>query len=266
MTDHELDVDTASRPAGPGIREGEVTDRWNTPNGTPNGGYLLAIALRGLAEDVDAPDPLVAAMSYLRPAVPGPVSLEQSVLRAGKRVTTAESTVSQDGRAVAHLVASFGDRSTSSGPSVELGAPPDLPPPDECLDPGLTAMSGPNGPMTIADRGVYRLASVPGWAQGRPSGDPTAQFWVRFADGRPVDRLALAFLVDAWPPAVAELGHLAAVTVQLTVHLHRVPVGPWVACRVTTRHLVDGYHEEDVEIWDEDGNLCALSRQLALVL
>ncbi|MDO9377572.1 MAG: thioesterase family protein [Nocardioidaceae bacterium] len=266
MTDHELDVDTASRATAPGTREGEVTDRWNTPNGTPNGGYLLALALRGLAEEVDAPHPLVAAMTYLRPARPGPVTLEQSVLRAGRRVSTARSTTLQDGQAVTHLVASFGDRDADVGPDVELGSPPDLPPPAECRDPGLAALAGPNGPMTIADRADYRLASPPGWAQGTPTGDPTQEYWVRLSDGRPVDRLALAFLVDAWPPAVADLGHLAAVTVQLTVHLHREPTTAWVACRVTTRHVVGGYHEEDMEIWDEAGRLCAQSRQLALMV
>ena len=31
------------------------------------------------------------------------------------------------------------------------------------------------------------------------------------------------------------------------------------------RHIIGGYHEEDFEIWDSKGQLCAQARQLALV-
>jgi acyl-CoA thioesterase len=65
---------------------------------------------------------------------------------------------------------------------------------------------------------------------------------------------------------VFELGEFRSSTVELTVHLHRRPVPGWLAMRTTTRHLVDGFHEEDVELWDEAGNLVAQSRQLAILL
>ena len=55
-------------------------------------------------------------------------------------------------------------------------------------------------------------------------------------------------------------------TVQLTVHLHRLPVPGWLATRLTTRHVINGFHEEDCELWDEDGNLVAQSRQFAILL
>ena len=49
------------------------------------------------------------------------------------------------------------------------------------------------------------------------------------------------------------------------MHVRRRPSTGWVLAHVRTQHVIDGYHEEDVELWDEDGNLIAQSRQLALL-
>ena len=89
--------------------------------------------------------------------------------------------------------------------------------------------------------------------------------WVRPKDGRPVDALAAAAIVDGYPPVTAELGHLASATVQLTVHLRRRPETTWALMHVTTRHVLQGFHDEDVELWDEQGRLVAQSRQLAVL-
>jgi acyl-CoA thioesterase len=98
-----------------------------------------------------------------------------------------------------------------------------------------------------------------------PSGDTSATFWVRFKDSRPVDAIAAAVLVDAYPPVTSEIGQLKSATVQLTIHLRRRPVSEWVLAHVVTRHVIDGYHDEDVELWDENGRLFAQSRQLAIL-
>jgi acyl-CoA thioesterase len=105
---------------------------------------------------------------------------------------------------------------------------------------------------------------MPGWLKGTPSGDPTAEFWMRFADGRDADPLTLPLIVDAAPPVVLELG-ASSTTIELNVHLRARPAPGWLACRVITRYVSGGYHEEDVEVWDSAGTLVAQSRQLALI-
>jgi hypothetical protein len=47
------------------------------------------------------------------------------------------------------------------------------------------------------DRFEYRMAGRHGWTQGRPSGDPCVQLWLRFRDGRDADPLSLPAIVDA---------------------------------------------------------------------
>jgi acyl-CoA thioesterase len=118
--------------------------------------------------------------------------------------------------------------------------------------------------LTITDRFEYRSPQLPGWTQGEPSGDPRAEFWIRFKDGRDADTIALPGIVDAAAPVLLELGH-PSISVELTVHVRGRPAPGWLACRVATRHLIDGLHEEDFEIWDSEGRLVAQSRQLGLV-
>jgi acyl-CoA thioesterase len=262
MTEDIYAIDTASVPRGDGIRDLTLTSRWNTPLGKPNGGYILAAMLRGLGEEIGADDPLVASISYLRSPEDGAGELHTETLKQGRRVQTGEASLWQGGKSVAHLVASFGPR--GEGRSEELGTPPQLPPPDKCFDPKDFPGSMPAS--TIFDRVEYRLGEVPGWALGKPSGDPTAELWQRLAGGREIDFPALAFLVDAYAPPVLELGVNGSMTVQLNVHLHRKPVHGWIATRLTSRHVISGYHEEDCELWDEAGNLVAQSRQLAMLV
>ena len=259
--DDIYDLDTASVPRGDGLRDLTLTDRWNTPLGKPNGGYLLAAMLRGLGEEMGADDPLVASITYLSSPEPGPAELRTTTLRRGRRVQTGTASLWEGSRHVAEMTASFGPR--GDGLDLELGAPPDLRPPDECLDPRGQGMPEDG----IFDRVDYRLTGPPGWAVGKPNGDPTAELWQRLAGGREIDFPALALLVDTYAPPVLEIGgDVGSMTVQLTVHLHRLPTPGWLATRLTTRHIVNGFHEEDCELWDESGNLVAQSRQLAILV
>lgn len=88
---------------------------------------------------------------------------------------------------------------------------------------------------------------------------------MRFKGGREADLASLPLLVDAAAPVVLEIGEGGASTVELTVQLRGAPAPGWLACRVATRHVIGGFAEEDVEIWDSRGELVAQSRQLALL-
>lgn len=258
------DADLASVARGEGVRDLVLTDRWDTPLGRPNGGYVLAAMLRGLEAEVGAGRPLVVSASYLCAPDAGPAQIRTSVLRRGRRISTGVASLVQDGRPTTHLTAGFGDPDPAAHqPVADLQriAAPDLPPPAECIDP-RTVVPGLGG---IFDRVDHRLPPGPSALLGEPSGRLELAMWQRLASGAVPDGALLALLTDSFPPVVMERGARGSLTLQLTVHLHLAPVTPWVATRIATRHLRDGVHEQDCDLFGEDGTLLAQGRQLAML-
>jgi hypothetical protein len=52
--------------------------------------------------------------------------------------------------------------------------------------------------------------------------------------------------------------------VELTVQVRARPAPGFLRAWFTTSAVTDGYLEEDGEVWDAEGRLVALSRELAL--
>lgn len=258
----ELDRAVAASRSADGEHSVTVTDEWNTPNGTANGGYVLALVLQAVTTESPLPDPLAASISYFRPPAVGEATIEVAPLRVGKRVATFVATMTQDDKQVVHAVVSMHDADAAGTAQHTPRDSPPIPGPDECID---VMAAVPSGAVPIIDRFDYRHEAVPGWMTGEPTGELEATFWVRPKDGRPIDALAAAVLVDAYPPVTAEIGEIKSATVQLTVHFRRRPSTGWALAHVVARHVIDGYHDEDVELWDEAGRLIAQSRQLAIL-
>lgn len=260
-----FDDDTGAVPDGPGRWTVTLSDRWNIgPN--PNGGYVLAAITAALFGATDKPDPLSLTAHYLRPASPGPGTVEVEVVRAGRRHTHLHARLMQETERV-RLLAVFGDLDSAEGPTLVREEPPVLPRPDECM--ARPKSSGPAiGPQpSMMERFDTRLSPTSGLGRGEPSGVPEIAGWIRFADDREPDVRSLPLFADAFPPPVFELGPAGWVpTVELTVHVRARPEPGWLMARFATHVLVDGYLSEDGEIWDGAGRLVAQSRQLALLL
>jgi acyl-CoA thioesterase len=259
---YEFDAATHLTTAGDGVFEVEISDQWSGL-ASVNGGFLMATCLQALGTTVPFPDPVTVSGLYLRPGNAGPAVVRTELIRAGRTTAFGEAHLLQAGKEVLRVTSAFADLSAASPgpggtPHYAGAAPPKLPAPEDCLRlGGISAIS-------LAKRFEYRAPAAPGWMTGTPSGDPFAEFWMRFADGRPADPMTLPLIVDAAPPAVLELG-LSSTTIELTVHVRARPAPGWLACRASTRFVSGGYHEEDFEAWDSAGVLVAQSRQLALV-
>jgi acyl-CoA thioesterase len=263
MTDSTFDTDTRVEPAGEHGYTAVLSERWNGLHRAPYGGYVLAVALRALARDMPLPDPVVVSATFLRPSTPGPAEIATAVVRAGRRVATGEARLTQAGKEIVRVVATFADLDQASDRTHMRSAPPELPPPDRCRDLMAGPVSLPG--VNATDRFEYRYAELPSWAGGPRTGEADLAFWLRFRDGGAADPIALAAMVDAAAPAVLELGETGSATIELTVHIRARPAPGWLACRTSTRHLIGGYHEEDFEIWDSGGALVAQSRQFAIL-
>jgi acyl-CoA thioesterase len=209
-------------------------------------------------------EPRSLTCHYLRPPRPGDVRLDVALERAGRSLSTVTARLSQDGRLCVLGVGAFAPALPAAADYA--GAPPEAPPPDRVapldLRPGLPPM-------------VARFEMRPALGAPPLSGadEALAGGWLRFAQPRPVDALALAMYADAWVPApFARLrAPVAAPTIDLTVHFRApaaaaalAPEEPVLAVfRSST--AAGGFFDEDGELWSRDGVLLAHSRQLALL-
>ncbi|KAF4408385.1 MULTISPECIES: thioesterase family protein [Streptomyces] len=270
----EFDRDTALVPRGPGVHDAELSAGW-TIFGAVNGGYLLALAGRALAEALPHPDPFTVTAHYLTASRPGPARIRTDVVRTGRTMSTGQASLVQfaeDGSEVERLrvIAGYGDLGALPGDVRTSAKPPSMPPYEECL--GTRDASGASdevaamlGTTEIAGRLDVRLdPETSGWALGKPSGRGGMRGWLGLADGRAPDPLALLLAVDALPPTAFDLGLSGWVpTIELTAHIRARPAPGPLRVAITTRNLAGGFLEEDAEVWDSADRLVAQSRQLA---
>lgn len=256
-----FDADTALTAAGDGRWHADVTDAWNGLEGKPNGGYLFATALAALTRAMDGRQPLTVTGHFLRPGSVGKAEIDVDVVRTGRLISTATASLRQDGTERLRLLAGYTSGAAATGKGFSA-TPPDIPGPDDCLTPP----AAPDVSVSIADRFDYRVTPSARWVRGAKSGTAQLDAWIRFADGRPIDLPALPLVVDAFPPVIYEVTDGVVVpTVELTVHFRQPPAAGWLQARVRSRALIAGMIEEDVDLWDADGQLVAMSRQLAVV-
>ncbi|MCX5051205.1 MULTISPECIES: thioesterase family protein [unclassified Streptomyces] len=268
--DSEFDRDTALTPRAPGVYDIDLSAGWTIINAV-NGGYLLAVLGRALADALPHSDPFTISAHYLTASQPGPAVVRTDVVRTGRTLSTGQASLFQydeQGREVERIrvLASYGDLDALPDDVRTTAQPPVIPSPDQCFGP----QDGPapvSGSSAIADRLMIKIdPSTLGWALGAPSGKGEMRAWFGLADGRDADPFSLLLAVDALPPTAFEIGLKGWVpTVELTVHVRCRPAPGPLRVSITTRNLAGGFLEEDAEVWDSADRLVAQSRQLARV-
>jgi acyl-CoA thioesterase len=257
----DYDDETELVPAGEGRWTAQVTDGWQIGE-NPNGGYLVAFVLNAMREVAKFPDPLTITTHFLRPGTAGEeATLEAGLVRAGRTMATTTGSMVQGGKERLRAVAGFADL-TDAGEITLSIAPPELPPPDECvsrrqLEQGVE--------LSITNRLDVRIP--PDQAVGATSEEAVVSGWVRLRDGRPPDTGVLPLFADGFPPTLfARYGRIGWVpTIELTVHVRRRPAPGWIAGRFECVDVQGDRMVEDGALWDETGALVARSRQIGLI-
>ncbi|MFW6775810.1 thioesterase family protein [Nocardioides sp. CPCC 205120] len=264
--DRDLTLSPTAGQAGDDERRfgARLPGGWSVGGGI-NGGFLLALLGSAVRATVpERPDPVVVAATYVGACTEGPAEVVTRVVRRGT-LTTVAAELAQEGALRITALATFGDLTGLTDEVGTTGAPPALPPVEECL----ASASAPEefrrlAPLVERFEMRFDPASA-GWIAGRPSGRGELQAWFRLADREP-DPLSLLMTLDAMPPVTFDLGRPGwAPTVQLTAHVRAVPAPGWLRMRQATRNVAGGFFEEDCEIWDSAGRLVAQARQLARV-
>ncbi|MEV4861287.1 thioesterase family protein [Streptomyces ossamyceticus] len=266
--DSEFDRDTAITRRGPGVYDVDLSAGWTIISAV-NGGYLLAMLGRALADTLPHADPFTVSAHYLTASQPGPAVIRTDVVRTGRTLSTGQASLLQyddEGREIERIrvLASYGDLDSLPDDVRTTAKPPAIPPIEQCFGPEDAPAPVP-GSSAITDRLFLKLdPSTLGWALGAPSGNGEMRAWFGLADGRDPDPLSLLLAVDALPPTAFELGISGWVpTVELTVHVRCRPAPGPLRVSITTRNLAGGFLEEDAEVWDSADRLVAQSRQLA---
>ncbi|HYO37778.1 MAG TPA: PaaI family thioesterase [Geodermatophilus sp.] len=92
----------------------EVGDEHLNPAGTLHGGVVATLvdtvmgqAVRTTTGEGEVPATSQLTVTYLRPGKPGPLEVRGRVRTRGEHLTICEADVEQEGRSIAHAVATF---------------------------------------------------------------------------------------------------------------------------------------------------------------
>ena len=265
MDAYEFDDAVAVRGNHP-TWSAEVPSGWDI-GGNANGGYVLALGANALRAVAERPDPVTVTGHYLAPVTPGPVEIPTEVVKTGKRLSVVSGSIRREGRELIRLLGAFGDVAAQEHDFEWVdGAPPELPPLEQCV---RRTVGGTEVQVRLMDRiDIMLHPDDAGLNEGAPSGSGRVRGWFSFRDGRPVDTLSLLLVADAFPPAVFTLPGLVrgwVPTVEFTVHVRGVPAPGPVRCEFRSRFVTGGALEEDGQVWDSRGRLVAISRQYGLL-
>ena len=274
-----------------------VSKDWSI-GGTPNGGFLSALALAAALREAPREHPHFLSWSafFVAPAdeaAPAELAVER-VGAPSKGSSHWRVELRQSGATRAHFAGLLGDLGRLRGPSLRSPGPmthaPELPSPEACADAaaalreriGTPSAAAPR--FDIARQYELRVAAdsrfaravidrTDGAAGGGLDAPAVIEAWVGFGDGRAplLGETAPLLLLDAFPPPILALHPTPWVpTLEYTVHRFRPPSeaddARFARARFEASLMCSSLIQEDGALWAPDGELVARSRQLGRLL
>ena len=233
-----------------------------SPDALHGGPVAALVAHAGeaaLAETgAEAVTPVRLTLDLERPVPLAPLHISSEIVRRGRKVQVAEVTVHDD--AGTRLVRA----SVLAIRRQDMTLPEDRPQPEDPTPP-LPDASGPewrggqfgDGPTSfVKDAVAHQL--VPGALPG----SVTVIDWIRLRvnvlddnEPSPFQRVLAAADFSNGISAVLSFDDWTFINPDLTVTLHRMPAGEWVAIEATSRLEPDGVGTAESNLYDEQGRL-----------
>jgi acyl-CoA thioesterase len=239
--------------------KGYITDNWSI-NNTPNGGYLLAVLASAMLRHSEKRSTPIVTANYISRCSPGEADLHVEEFSRSKQFNRFQVTLIQDGTERIRALGTFSDEKNECFLERYETRQPEIAPLESCI-------SLPEMPkFNLLSRMDIRLdPHSAGWMQGTLSDISEMKGWISFKDARTHDLLSVLLMADCFPPPVfASQGMMAWVpTIELSVNVRKIPESTLVKGHFRSRFITCGLVESDGELWDEEGNLVAISRQIA---
>ncbi len=238
---------------------GNITDNWSI-NGIPNGGYILAILANAMLQHSDKRSTPIVTTNYFSRCTPGAADLSVEEFSRSTQFNRFQAKLNQEGKERVRSLGTFADEKIDCFIERYESSIPPISPLEECV-------AAPEFPaLTILNQVDIRLdPACAGWMLGKLTDRSEMKGWITFRDERPFDLLSVLMFMDAFPPPVfTSQGMMGWVpTIELTVNVRKIPQTRWLKGQFRTRFITCGLLESDGEMWDEAGNLIAISRQIA---
>lgn len=244
----------------------DLPEAWTMGPGFAHGGFLMSVALSAASAQIDHPDPISMSAHFVRPGrIDERTEVRTARIKDGRTFGTVTADLIQSEKVVISTITTFGDLRDAGEIAYRSAPMPDLPSPDACIQADRSA--NPLVPRMVDNLDLRLTPESTSWARGVQLEDAVMEGWVRFADGRPIDAVSLPMFADALPPPIFSLGRFApwTPTVEMTIHFRRRPDTEWLAVSFRTLLVGGQLFESSGTVWDEAGNLIAMSRQIQLV-
>ncbi|MEQ8345970.1 MAG: thioesterase family protein [Sneathiellaceae bacterium] len=238
---------------------------WN--NIGPFGGWTAALLMKAMLEDAQAEhagmQPVSQTVDYMTGLKDDPLEVAAGCDRSGRSTQFRWASLRAEGAATPAVRSSavFGlrrpTRSFTERRMPDVPAAQDLPrldfPTDRVAWPAVYDMRVARGRLFSSADDMHSLT------------------WIREADGRPLDFVSLAALVDtSFPRIYYRIGSPTPFsTVSMTSYFHATDLdlaevgGGFVLVETAGKRAGGGFSDQHADFWSADGRLLAVSQQLA---
>jgi hypothetical protein len=215
-----------------------------------HGGPSAALLARAVEPLLAPLQPVRLTIELLRPVPVAPLRVDAQLRRDGRKVRLADATITHDGAVVASATAlaiRTKDVTVMEQPSDRPAGP----------DAGAPLASALDAYEAFHNTGVeHRFVDGEFGVPGR------ATDWIRLRqpvvpdeEPSPLQRVAAAADFGNGISGLDIFGSLLFINPDLTIHLHRLPVGEWVCLEAASRYADNGIGLAASRLYDEQGSI-----------